>query len=88
MVHFIANIGDDALIAALDEGASNIADVCLNRRVRCPCLQCMEGKFRNKSIPPSVTPSATAARALFSFDNQALPAKSNGGNQHYLDSID
>ena len=39
-------------------------------------------------MPSFSTPPATSVGALLSFDTQALPAKSTGGNQYYIDSID
>ena len=93
MVHLLTHCSDDILCAALTCGEYSWAhitstDVRLNRRLRGPCVQCLEGKFRGKPMSPSDTPPATCVGGLISFDTQALLAKSPGGNAYCIDSFD
>jgi len=93
VLHSFIHIGDDALCQALDGGAyawANVTstDVSLNRRLRGPCIQCMEGKFERKSMPTSHTPPAVAVGDMLSIDTNMLTVKSPGGNLCYIDSID
>eukprot|EP01036_Dinobryon_divergens_P034581 gene34581-44707_t len=93
LVHYFIHVHDDVLCQALDGGAYSWADITpadvrLNRRLRGKCVQCLEGKFEDKSMPSSHTPPASAVGMLISFDTQELLEKSSGGNQCYIDSID
>ena len=93
VVHFLSHANDDVLCQALDSGAypwANLtsADVRLNRRLRGPCICCLEGKFRSPSMPSSDTPPATAVGDKISVDTQELRVKSAGGNLCYIDSCD
>ena len=57
-LHGICHISDDDACAALTNGHftwTNLtpADIRLNRKLRGPCIQCLEGKSRRKAMPPS-----------------------------------
>jgi hypothetical protein len=87
------HLGDDALGLAVDGGAyawANItsADVRLNRRLRGPCVQCLEAKLEQKGMPPSDTPPAASVGAMLSIDTNTLTVKSAGGNLNFIDSFD
>ena len=93
VLHFLSHASDDVLCAALDTGAyswANLtaADVRLNRRLRGPCISCLQGKFHNKSMPPSDTPPATFVGEKITIDTQELRVRSAGGNTYYVDSCD
>ena len=93
MLHGICHISDDDACAALTNGHftwTNLtpADIRLNRKLRGPCIQCLEGKSRRKAMPPSDTPPATSVGMCIVIDTQSLSVKSAGGNLHYIDSID
>ena len=93
VVHGFIHINDDTLCHALDGGSyawANItsADVRLNRRLRGPCIQCLEAKMEQKSMLPSHTPPAACVGAMISIDTNELTVPSVGGNIAYLDSLD
>ena len=93
MMQSIRHISNENVCEALINGHfawTNLiaADVCLNRRLRGPCPQCLEGKFRREPMHPSDTPSATSVGMCVVIDTQTLCAKSPGGNLYYIDSID
>ena len=86
-------MSDDALCEALVNGHfpwSNLtsADIRLNRKLRGPCVQCLEGKYRGKAMLPSDTPPAAAVGQCIVLDSQSLTVKSLGGNLYYLDTYD
>ena len=93
LVHYMTHAGDAALCRALDGGAYSwasisAADVRLNRTWRGPCPACLQGKYRGKSMPSSVSQPASAVGEQLVLDTQELTDKSLGGNLCYLDSID
>ena len=91
-LHYLSHVQDDVLCQALDSGTyawANVtsADVRLNRRLRGPCIQCLQGKFDDKSHPPSDSPPADCVSRLC-IDTQSLTVKSPGGNQCFIDSVE
>jgi hypothetical protein len=93
MLHSLCHMSDDALCEALVNGHfpwSNLtsADIRLNRKLRGPCVQCLEGKYRGKAMLPSDTPPAAAVGQCIVLDSQSLTVKSLGGNLYYLDTYD
>lgn len=88
-----AHVNDDALAEALHNGAfawshTSASDVRLNRRLRGPCPQCVQGKMHNKSMPPSMSPPAEYVGAVVCGDINELPCKSVGGNLVSLRTVD
>jgi uncharacterized protein (DUF983 family) len=72
------------LAEALHNGAfpwshTSASDVRLNRRLRGPCPQCVQGKMHNKSMPPSTTPPAEYVGAVVCGDINEFHCKSVGG---------
>ena len=93
MLHTLSHMSDDAVCDALLNGHfawANLtsSDIRLNRKLRGPCVQCLEGKFRGKPMLPSVNPPASAVGMCLEIDTQELHVKSIGGNLCYLDCCD
>ena len=65
------------------------ADIRLNRKLRGPCIQCLEGKTRRKATPPSDTPPAASVGMCIVIDTQTLSVMSAVQVVIYtIDSID
>lgn len=84
---------DDVLVETLANGGfptANVtpADVRLNRKLRGPCPQCLEAKLKNKSMPSSETPPATAVGQRIVLDITDLKCKSTGGNMVGIRLVD
>ena len=93
MVHNFVHMGDDSLCKALDAGSYAWADITptdvrLNRKLRGPCIQCIEAKLDQRSMPASTTPPATRVGDMLSIDTNTLTVKSYGGNLNFIDSLD
>ena len=91
-LHMLSHVHDDVLCQALDSGTyswANVtsADVRLNRRLRGPCVQCIQGKMEDKPHPPSDAPPADCVSRLF-IDTQQLTSPSPAGNLCYIDSVE
>ena len=84
--------GDTALGLALDSGAipspCRSTDVRNNRSLRGPCLQCLAGKHRRSSMPPSLTEPAPTTGHTLVVDLHELPCPSLGGNTHMIFCVD
>ena len=92
-LHLRSHLSDDILCESLINGGyafANItpADVRLNRALRGVCPNCVEGKMKKKSMPPSDTAPADRVGALLCFDLESLIVKSKGGNIVSIRSVD
>lgn len=64
------------------------SDVAINRALRGPCPQCLEGKHKHKPKPSSLSPPAQSPGEVLSFDPTILPSPSVGGYTHALFIVD
>ena len=91
--HQLYHPSDQSLCTALSIGklpfsTLTCSDVTLNRHLRGPCPHCTAGKHHNPPHPPSLTPPATSAGAVLSFDPQLLPEASPGLHTHEIILVD